>query len=187
MKPRDALIAAMVRLLKKRSITAISVREVAQEAGVNHGLVHRHFGSKEELVKAAVRRISDDIHRGSPDGAMSASSFAYLRTHPEIARLVARSCLDGPHQLLGLAAPTPERLAAIVAPIEAALAASGLALDAHLLNGLATCALLGWFAFKPLVKKGFGLPADADQQLAALLAMVDQLVVTAAKAAKAKR
>jgi TetR/AcrR family transcriptional regulator, repressor for neighboring sulfatase len=183
MKAQDALVAAMIRLMKKRAISDISVREVAAEAGVNHGLVHRHFGAKDELVKAAVRQISEDIHHGSPDGTMSASTFAYLRAHPEVARLVARGCLDGPHQLLDIAAPPPERLDAIVAPIRETLERAGLgALDAHLLNGIATCALLGWFAFKPLVKKGFGLPADADDQLARLLELLDATVARAAPA-----
>jgi len=178
---REVLIGALVRLLKKRTIQAISVRDVATEAGVNHGLVHRLFGSKDGLVKAAARRVSDDIHRGGDGGlgggGMSTWSFAYLRKHPEIARLVARSCLDGPSELLAAGAPSPERLAEIVAPIQAALDAHGAGfVDAHLLNGLATCALLGWFAFKPLMKKGFGLPPDADDQLAMLLSLLDNLV-----------
>jgi len=174
---RQLLVTALVRLLKKRTIQAISVRDVATEAGVNHGLVHRLFGSKDGLIKAAARRVSDDIHRGSADGGMSTWSFGYLRTHPEIARLVARSCLDGPAELLAAGAPTPERLEEIVAPIRAALDARGAGfIDANLVNGLATCALLGWFAFKPLLKKGFGLPADADDQLAVLLALVDNFV-----------
>src|SRR3954469_13548264 len=115
---RSLLVAALVELLKTQSIDSISVRDVAAAAGVNHGLVHRYFGSKAGLVDAAVEQLSAEIHRGRADRAgMSAATFAYLRAHPELARLVARACLDGPQELLSKAAPPRARLEAIVAPI----------------------------------------------------------------------
>jgi TetR/AcrR family transcriptional regulator, repressor for neighboring sulfatase len=174
----DRLVGALVRLLKERSLAAISVREIAAEAGVNHGLVHRHFGSKAALVQAAARRISDEIHRGHAHGAMSATTFAYLRGHPEIARVMARACLDGPTELTALAAPSPERLAEIVAPIRRALARAGLddTIDPHVLNALFSAMFLGWFVFQPMLAHGFGLPADADDRVADLMALVDALL-----------
>jgi TetR/AcrR family transcriptional regulator, repressor for neighboring sulfatase len=175
---RSLLVASLVELLKTRSAEAISVRDVAAAAGVNHGLVHRYFGSKQGLIDAAVEQLSAEVHRGRPDrAAMSAASFAYLRAHPELARIVARACLDGPPALLARAAPPPARLEAIVAPIRAALSRAGADhVDAHLLNALASAALLGWFVFQPLLAKGFGLPPDADDQLAQLLELLDRLV-----------
>src|SRR5438105_15303177 len=108
---RSLLVSALVELLKTRSIDAVSVRDVAAAAGVNHGLVHRYFGSKAGLVEAAVEQLSAEIHRGRPDrAAMSATTFSYLRAHPDVARLVARACLDGPHELLARAAPPRARL-----------------------------------------------------------------------------
>src|SRR5688572_4069167 len=102
---RSLLVASLVELLKNQSIDAISVRDVAAAAGVNHGLVHRYFGSKQGLVDAAVEQLSAEVHRGRPESAaMSAASFAYLRAHPELARIVARACLDGPPELLARAA-----------------------------------------------------------------------------------
>ena len=175
---KSLLVAALVELLKERSIDAISVRDVAALAGVNHGLVHRYFGSKAGLVDAAVAQLSEEIHRGRPDrAAMSAAAFAYLRARPDLARIVARACLDGPPQLLARAAPTPARLEAIVRPIKKGLASMGARhVDAYVLNALASAALLGWFVFQPLLKKGFGLGPDADDQLASLLELLDGLV-----------
>jgi AcrR family transcriptional regulator len=173
---RAVLIAALVELLKTRSVETISVRDVAALAGVNHGLVHRYFGSKDELVRAAVRQISAEIHQGDAAGGVSGWSFAYLRANPEFATLVARACLDGTSELLATAAPPPERLDAIVERVRAGLDRAGLGgtVDPHLLNAVATAALLGWFVFRPLLKKGFGLPRDADDRLAALLQLLDQ-------------
>jgi AcrR family transcriptional regulator len=177
---RAALITALIALLDAKSAAAISVREVAARAGVNHGLVHRYFGSKAGLVAAAVQAMSAELHAGDPALAgMSAATFATLRKNPAIARLVARTCLDGPRDLLALASPPRERLEEIVAPIRAALARSPLAahIDPYVINALASAAFLGWFAFKPLLEKGFGLPKRADNQVAALLSLVDRLVV----------
>jgi TetR/AcrR family transcriptional regulator, repressor for neighboring sulfatase len=170
---RSLLISALVELLKTRSIDAISVRDVAAAAGVNHGLVHRYFGSKAGLVDAAVEQISTEIHRGQPDrAAMTGASFAWLRAHPEVARLVARACLDGPHELLARAAPPRARLETIVAPIKKLLPG----VDPYVVNALASAMLLGWFAFRPLLQKGFGLPANADDQVAALCELLDRSI-----------
>jgi AcrR family transcriptional regulator len=177
---RSLLIAATIELLKRHSVEALSVRKVAEAAGVNHGLVHRYFGSKAGLIEAAVEQLSADIHRGSPEHAgMSGPTFAYLRAHPEVAQLVARACLDGPRSLLAKAAPPRARLDEIVLPISHALHRAGVGtIDPYLVNALASAALLGWVAFRPLLERGFGLEPDADDQLAELLALLDRLVTS---------
>jgi AcrR family transcriptional regulator len=175
---KSLLVKALIEQLKTRSVEAISVREVAAAAGVNHGLVHRYFGSKQGLIDAAVEQLSTEIHAGRPERAgMSATTFAYLRTHPGVALLVARACLDGPKELLAKAAPPRARLDDIVEPIRTALArVNARTVDPYLANAVASAALLGWFAFKPLLKKGFGLPNDADDQFLELLERLDTFV-----------
>lgn len=49
----EALIDAFTKLLVCDGVAGISIKKVAAEAQVNHGLVHYHFGSKEGLVLAA--------------------------------------------------------------------------------------------------------------------------------------
>ena len=58
---QDALIAAATELFSARGPKAVSVREIAKHAQVNHGLVHRHFGSKEGLLRAVQNRLAADI------------------------------------------------------------------------------------------------------------------------------
>jgi AcrR family transcriptional regulator len=172
---KDALIAAFLRLVARRSVADVSVRDVAAAAGVNHGLVHRHFGSKDGLVRAAVTDLARRFHADERAG-LSARSFAQLSEHPELPILIARCCLDGPEDLLALAAPPPARIAALVAPIGALLARLGVDADPHVVNGLGTAALLGWFVFRPLLARGYGIPAGADAQVARLVAAVDRLL-----------
>jgi len=52
---REALIKATVRVVAARGMRGLTYRAVAQEAGVTHGLVAHHFGSREALITAAFR------------------------------------------------------------------------------------------------------------------------------------
>jgi TetR/AcrR family transcriptional regulator, repressor for neighboring sulfatase len=168
---KRVLIRTLLRLLADRSIDGISVRKVARAARLNHGLVHRHFGSKEGLLRAAVAQLGRDLHAGSRSG-LTSRTFAFLRRYPWVARVAARACLDGPHDLLPLAAPTQEELFEILFPLQRA--ADALGVKPATLNALATAALIGWFVFRPLLEN-YGLPADADDQVARLAALADQL------------
>src|SRR4051794_29994072 len=49
---RERLISAGYRVLAERGYEATTVKEVAREAGVNQGLVHYYFGSKDALLLA---------------------------------------------------------------------------------------------------------------------------------------
>jgi AcrR family transcriptional regulator len=171
----NALIDAVIRLLDRRAADAVSVRDIAAEAGVNHGLVHHYFGSKEALVREAIRRTNDRVSRERPGAIASAWSFGLFRAHPELARVVARVCLDGPRDLLALAAPPREEIEARARDIAAGAERLGipLPLDPHVVSAGTAAALIGWFVFKPLLEAGWNLPADADEQLARALEIVD--------------
>jgi hypothetical protein len=80
---RERLIDALLRQAARGGIEDLSVRAIAAEAGVNHGLVHRHFGSKGELVRAAIARTAGRIMAGGAPGIAS-RTFAVLAEGPEI-------------------------------------------------------------------------------------------------------
>jgi len=61
---QQALIEAATSLLAQRGIAGVSVRDIAQAANVNHGLVHRHFGSKKGLVSAVITHLAGDVAKG---------------------------------------------------------------------------------------------------------------------------
>ena len=58
---QQALISAASVCFARKGIAQVSVREIALAAGVNHGLVHRHFGSKEKLLKATLTHLSVSV------------------------------------------------------------------------------------------------------------------------------
>lgn len=55
------LLDAAERLLLEVGHAGITTRRVADEAGVNHGLVHYYFGSMEELLLRVLERFTDGL------------------------------------------------------------------------------------------------------------------------------
>ena len=54
----EALLDAAERLLVDVGYAHITTRRLAEEAGVNHGLVHYYFGSNENLLAQALERFT---------------------------------------------------------------------------------------------------------------------------------
>jgi AcrR family transcriptional regulator len=52
---REALLAAAVRVVARGGLRKLTYRAVAAEAGVTHGLVAHHFGSRDALLEEALR------------------------------------------------------------------------------------------------------------------------------------
>jgi AcrR family transcriptional regulator len=57
---RAALVEAAAEMLADVGPRALSVRDIARRAGVNHGQVHHYFGSKRSLLEAAMRKLAQD-------------------------------------------------------------------------------------------------------------------------------
>src|SRR5690606_19979783 len=103
-----ALLDAATKLFSMHGPSAVSIRRIAATAGVNHGLVHRHFGSKEALLSAVLERSSRSIadRLGEPDahetlGQLLPRVFAASRAEQTYWRILARAILEGldPRQL----------------------------------------------------------------------------------------
>ncbi|GIK76366.1 MAG: TetR/AcrR family transcriptional regulator [Acidobacteria bacterium] len=63
---RRALIEAAVRVVGDGGLRRLTYREVAREAGVTQGLVSHHFGSRAELIRAALEHASRTSLARSP-------------------------------------------------------------------------------------------------------------------------
>ncbi|MFG2123028.1 TetR/AcrR family transcriptional regulator [Streptomyces sp. NPDC048710] len=51
---REALLRAAVRVVGRRGLRHLTYRAVAEEAGVTHGLVVHHFGSRDALIEESL-------------------------------------------------------------------------------------------------------------------------------------
>jgi len=58
---REALLTAVHELMAEKGYPRVTVREVAERAGVQAGLVNYHFGSKTGLLRSAVASISEEM------------------------------------------------------------------------------------------------------------------------------
>jgi AcrR family transcriptional regulator len=56
-----SFLDAAERLLVREGAAGISTRQLAREAGQNHGLVHYYFGSVDELLLQTLERFTDRI------------------------------------------------------------------------------------------------------------------------------
>jgi AcrR family transcriptional regulator len=57
----DALLDAAERLIVEVGYAGVTTRRLAEEAGVNHGLVHYYFGSIENLLLRALERFTQQL------------------------------------------------------------------------------------------------------------------------------
>jgi AcrR family transcriptional regulator len=59
---RTRLIEAAERLFAERGVRAVSIRDIAAEAGVNSALIAYHFGSKEELFYTVYSSVAEPMN-----------------------------------------------------------------------------------------------------------------------------
>ena len=117
---REATTAAMLdaaeTLFSQRGFAAVSVRDIAGQAGVSHALVHRYLGSKEEIYHAVLVRNDSDIRdaaQGTSDLARALSLMLWDSQvqRPEYLRLVISSALQGmPYATTKGSFPATQRL-----------------------------------------------------------------------------
>ena len=100
---REQVMASIIKtaadLFAKHGVEAVSLRQIAVKARVNHGLIYRHFGSKENLrLKVQdhlAAQVRDEI--GNTDSAADTvwKTLAAIRKHEAFWRVMARTFLDG--------------------------------------------------------------------------------------------
>ncbi|WP_456286159.1 TetR/AcrR family transcriptional regulator [Microbacterium sp. JZ70] len=59
-RTRAALVDAALALFTQRGYRAVSLREIAAEAGVSHPALLKHFSGKEELLRLVLERFDED-------------------------------------------------------------------------------------------------------------------------------
>jgi TetR/AcrR family transcriptional regulator, repressor for neighboring sulfatase len=154
---RDEIRAAVLEAAARRFATDgpdASLRDIADDAGVNLGLIHRHVGNKDDLLRAVIER---EIAGGPGAIEQAADAAAALRRIFEGAasdgryvRIVAWLLLREPH------APRHQDRYPGMAALRALAADDGLDdadRDARLMVAMA--AIYGWTVFGPQLRAAF--------------------------------
>jgi AcrR family transcriptional regulator len=129
----QALLAAGLALFPKRGCAGLAVREVAEAAGVNLGMFHYHFKTREAFLRAVLQNVYEGMYADLTfEGARQDDPVANLRAavcfmgrfvrqnRPFIARLMADALSGEPVALEFARANMPRHLGVIHALIVAA-------------------------------------------------------------------
>ncbi|QAY63471.1 TetR family transcriptional regulator [Xylanimonas allomyrinae] len=73
---RTALLRATIAVVARSGLRALTYRAVAAEAGVSHGLVRHHFGSRDALIAAALAYAVERSLAESTPQPRTAEEFA---------------------------------------------------------------------------------------------------------------
>lgn len=159
---RDEVVSAILdsagEMFAERG-PAVSIRDIAARARVNHGLVFRHFGTKERLVSAVLDHLAANLAKlidaGAPPAEIEQAGSRQLR-------VIARALLDGyPVGQLQTRFPGAAKLLDEIRAGHRSDEGARLA-AAHVL-----ALLFGWQLFEPFLRSATGLhdyPHDALRQ-----------------------
>lgn len=73
---RRRLVAAAAQVLKTAGLNGASVERISQAAGVTHGAIYKHFGSKEDLLREALPLATADFRERFAAEAGDAGAIA---------------------------------------------------------------------------------------------------------------
>ena len=179
---REATVAAIMdaaeELFSTQGFTAVTVRAIAERAGVSHALVHRYLGSKSDVYRQVLALQEDSILAAAADDPnLLVSASLMFREGATVrgryVRLIAHSALHGlsydrtsgkfaaTERLIELA----ERAVASASPAERAEKD----LDPRLVVAAVVALLLGWAATGSWVRPATGIEEmDEDEVEAGL-------------------
>jgi AcrR family transcriptional regulator len=152
-----AILEAATDLFAERGPAATSIRDIAARSKVNHGLVFRHFGTKDQLVGAVLDHlgaVSTTLRRND------APSAELQRSMDRHMRVIARALLDGyPVGQLQTQFPGMWELLDAVRPRHDDDRSARLAL------ANAAALQFGWRLFEPFLRASTGLDELTDDEL----------------------
>lgn len=160
-----ALQSAALRLLRRDGVLAgLNMQEVADEASVNRGLIHRWFGSRQALLRAALRSrqegLAGEVQRSLSESSPARRTDWAVRQYvadPSYAQMVMLLALDGDDAF----EPVPyleQRLHAFAAEIDGGVWADDV--DPLALTVLWDVILDGYFTMRPALVRQVGIDAE---------------------------
>jgi AcrR family transcriptional regulator len=163
-----AVLAAAADLFAERGPGATSIRDIAARSKVNHGLVFRHFGAKEQLVGAVLDYLGQNLTELLETGAPAEDVEAALDRQM---RVMARTLLDGYP-----AGQLQTRFPNVAVWLERVRPRHDSELGARLAVANALAFQVGWRLFEPLLRSAVGIDdmtdADLRRAVAAELARI---------------
>jgi AcrR family transcriptional regulator len=161
---RQALLDAAQHLIAERGPSSVTLREIAQEAGVNFGLVYQYLGTREELLREVYQAVAkrSAIRLEPIDNLPDAITALMTNPRTSIARIMAWAVLEGdyPADVLG-PSPALEHIAKVIAA-HATGGPTAPAEEDRLLAAFLLVTTMAWRLFKPIGLTSAGLDPALD-------------------------
>jgi TetR/AcrR family transcriptional regulator, repressor for neighboring sulfatase len=152
-----AILEAATDLFAERGPAATSIRDIAARSNVNHGLVFRHFGTKEQLVGAVLDNLGANL---SAQLGTDAPPEVLQRSLDRQMRVMARTMLDGYP-----AGQLQKRFPNIAALLDGVMPLYDDEVSARLAVANALALQFGWRLFAPILRSATGLEELTDAEL----------------------
>ena len=82
----EAILQAALELLAESGYRSLTMERVRERSGVGKATIYRRYGSKEELVAAAIVHLNSDIPLPADTGSLQGDFAATAQTRPRRAR-----------------------------------------------------------------------------------------------------
>jgi len=165
------LLAAARRLLRRDGVLAgVNLREIAAEAGVNHGQIYQYFGTRQALLRAAAadlveRQAADrEGHWELPFDERRQAMFQHRLDEPELVRLEALLALDGDDGFSPFPRFAQTRKSLERDEAEGALPEGADSVAAHVMTAAAQ---MGYVIFREAYARDTGIPLEELDERAA--------------------
>jgi AcrR family transcriptional regulator len=159
------LLTSAQRLIAERGPSDVALREVADDAGVNFGLVYQYIGTKDQLLARVYERAARNAAE-QLEGVQhldDAVDLLMRRGDGTVARLIAWAALDGAGRGDVFGASPAVQLLADLAERDAAQRGTPITREqAQVFAALTMVTSLGWRLFGSIALTAAGL--DATQQ-----------------------
>lgn len=181
---RRALLQATITVVARSGLRALTYRAVAAEAGVSHGLVRHHFGSRDQLIAAALEfAVAESLRETGMTDAADHESADPARFAEGIESLVDRTTdmQAFQYELLLEARRRPELRPHVERYYETYRRATGAQLRAMGIDDEEFIEVI-WFALDGLVFKHLVLGSAAESER--VLARIRRLVASVAASSR---
>ncbi|MGH8962246.1 MAG: TetR/AcrR family transcriptional regulator [Jatrophihabitantaceae bacterium] len=109
---RAQLIALGVQMLATRTLDALSVEDIARQAGISRGLLFHYFASKQDFHTAVARAAAQQLlERTEPDTALAPvealragleAFIGYVEENPDSYKSLVRGAASGDAEMRGI-------------------------------------------------------------------------------------
>ena len=172
---RSAVLSVTSDLVAERGPDGFSVRDIAARAGINHALVHRHFGTKAEVLEEMLAADAEAVAAAVVESGLPTSGAAsdevvaelldLLAQRPSYWRTLVHAVLDSPDAAIPGTASTTELFSGLWRDADSERAVP---------TSVAGMTVLGWLIFGQFMCESTG--ADPEETRRAVADQVAALI-----------